>query len=165
MYYVGSWETAWCYWGSILHCIRLSAVILSWRSLQPCNPLMLLPPVPDKPSYLNPTVTSVPPLMHVLSELCFSSLTSSVPLGFVRPMDVGDGQTKLLLGLLLYFPPAPYNYVSRFKGLVVSEGNHMIIITSIIYEWNVWVTGGWEMSQFVRDVVGTDPWDFLLWQQ
>ena len=80
-------------------------------------------------------------------------------------MDVGNGQTKLLLGLLLYFPPAPCNNVSHFKGLVVSEGNHMIIITSIIYEWNMWVTGGWEMSQFVRDVVGADPWDFLLWQQ
>jgi len=100
---------------------------------------MLLPPVPDKPSYLNPTVTSVPPLMCVVSELCFSSLTS---LGFVRPMNVGDGQTELLLGLLLYFPPSPCNYVSCFKGLVTSEGSHMIISTNIICEWNMWVTGG-----------------------
>jgi len=110
--------------------------------VQPCNPLMLLPPVPDKPFCMNPTVTSVSQLMHVVSELCFSGLTSSVPLVFVRPMDVGDGQTKLLLGFLLYFPPAPCNCVSHFKGLVASEGNHMIITTNIIYEWNMWVTRG-----------------------
>jgi hypothetical protein len=136
MYCVRGWETAWCSWVSTSHCIRLNAVILSWRALQGCNHLMLLPPVFDKP-YLNPTVTSVPPLMHVVSELCFSSVTSSVPLGFVRPMDGGGGQTKLLLGLLLYFHSAPCNYVICFKGLVTSEGNHMIITTNVIYEYGI----------------------------
>ena len=110
--------------------------------MQHYNPIMLLPPMPDKPSSLNPTVTSVPPLMHVVSELRFSSLTSSVPLGFVRLVNVVDGQTKLLLSLLLYFTPSPCNYVSCFKGLVASEGSHMIISTSITYDWNIWVTGG-----------------------
>jgi hypothetical protein len=47
----------------------------------------------------------------------------------------------------------------------------MIVTTNIIYECNIWMTGGkykkyagvGETLQFERDMGGVDPRDFFLW--